>query len=219
MATDELRKQAEFESTIRLAHISRKRGDYGQASKLVVQALSLNPDDLEARELAADIFYARGELEKAADIYKAIIEADPSRTTAEEKFAKATLDIAEGKRQQDLIKYMLEHPEVKVPAAKNPVVSAMFSGIPGLGHVYCCQTIKGIVLFVSTTLCWLFFFALRPDVSFYPPEQRITMFTRNIDPAAVLFLCLAVALHLYTLVNAAMAAEKLANEAKKTTEP
>ena len=170
---DDVRKQAEYERLMHLAHVNRMRGDYAQAAVQIKQALELRPDDLDAREFAADILFARGELEKAAEHYKAIHEADPSRASAEEKFAKATLQIAEGKRQKDLLRMMIEDPTAfrsqYQPPPRRPVVAAILSGIPGLGHVYCGQLVKGIVIFAGSALCWLLFFALaRMSAIFLP---------------------------------------------------
>jgi tetratricopeptide (TPR) repeat protein len=220
---DEVRKQAEYERLTRAAHVSRVRGDYAQAALEIKRVLELRPDDLEAREFAADILFARGELEKAAEHYRTISEADPSRASAEEKFAKATLQIAEVKRQKDLLRQMIEDPTAfrsqYQPPPRSPIAAAVLSGIPGLGHVYCGQVVKGIVIFAGAALSWLFFFALRPNVSYVPPNQRIEMFLKNLDPLTIVFLCAAVAIQMYAFVDAAVTAEKTGKSPKDLAEP
>ena len=49
------------------------------------------------------MLFANGKIEEAAREYKSIFTEDPTRVSAEEKFAKATLQIAEGVRQQNLL--------------------------------------------------------------------------------------------------------------------
>lgn len=205
---DEVRVKAEFDRLMTAANVNRRRGDYGKAAEAVSQALKLRPSDLEAREFAADILSARGELEKAADVYRSILEEDGSRASAEEKFARVTLQMAEAKRQRELLQDMLENPARRRVEARNPILAALLSGVPGLGHVYCGDMVRGVALFIGASLSWLIFFALRPVVSFYPPDQRITMFVKNLSTPAVIFLCLALILHAYAVVNSAVMAEK-----------
>lgn len=206
---DSLKKQDDFERFMRLAHLNRRRGDYAQANQSIMKALEINPADLEAREFAADMLLVHGELQKALDAYKAILEEDETRASAEEKFAKITLQLAEGKRQQELLKDILENPELRsslVPS-RNPFVAAFFSCIPGFGHVYCGEYIKGVVIFGITFFSWFMFFLLRPSV-YGSESQRIVQFVNNIDPLTVVFLLLAVVVHMYGIVNAAVVAEK-----------
>ncbi len=221
MDSEDVRKQAEFERLFRAAHVSRARGDYEQAESLIGQALDLRPGDPETREFAADLLFARGELEKAAEEYKSIFEADPSRTSAEEKFARATVQMAEGKRQKDLLRLMIEDPQAfrstyDLPP-RSPLLAALLSGIPGLGHVYCGQTVKGIVLFLAVSLSWLLFFALRPSVA--GPGDPIARFVHNLGTSAVIFLCLAVFTHMYAFADAAVTAEKVSKGLRDLAEP
>lgn len=201
---------AEFERLMTLAQINRRRGDYTQALEQTRQALALWPDSLDAQELAADILYAQGKWEESLDRYKAIKEKDPSRASAEEKFARVTLQIAEGKRQQELMKQVLENPGAFRLPKRNPAVAAVLSGIAGLGHVYCGNLRKGAILFAATTLSWLVFLSLTPPVAAYPSAaDRIVRFTQDMGVMAWVFLLLALVLQMYAIVNAAMTAEKM----------
>ena len=213
---DEIRKRADFERLLTAARISRRRGDYAAAFRDVAAALELFPSDLDAREFAADLFFARGELQKAADAYAAILKEDKSRASAEESFAKVTLQLAEANRQRHLLQDMLEHPERHQMPPRNPVAAAVLSGIPGLGHIYCGEMVKGLVLFGISAISWLLFYALRPVVDFYPPEMRIKMFVQQISALAVLFLILAVIVQVYAIVNAAVVAERTSSEKSGT---
>ncbi len=203
-------KQAEFDRLMNLAHINRRRGEYKQANALLGLAFELIPGSLEARELAADLLYAAGKWPEAAEAYKTIFQEDSSRTAAEEKYAKVLLQIAEGNRQQELIKDMLEHPEMHRLPDRSPWAAALLSGLPGFGHVYCGQVVKGVVLLLITAICWLLFLVMRPNVSALPdPDQRILRFTQDLDPLAVIFLLIALGTHTYAIVNAAVTADKL----------
>jgi tetratricopeptide (TPR) repeat protein len=214
--TTDRRTRAEFDRLMNLAQINRRRGEYKQADELLRQALELIPTDLDARELAADLLYAHGKWPEAAEAYKLIYEEDASRTAAEEKYAKVLLQIAEGKRQQDLLRNLIEHPEAAEHMPdRSPAIAALLSGIPGLGHVYCGEAVKGAVILLVTGLSWFLFLILRPDVSAYPTlDMRISRFMHDMDPMAIIFLLVALSVHAYAIVNAAVIADKLNN--KKT---
>ncbi len=210
MDPETVRRQIEFERLFRAAHVCRMRGDYQQAQLLINEALQLQPENLDAREFAADILFARGELEKALEEYKSILQADRSRASAEEKFAKITVELAEARRQRELLKQAIENPELfrsfyKLPP-RSPFVAAFLSAIPGLGHVYCGQYGKGIAIFLGVIISWLIFLTVRPNVSGSP--DPITRFVQNLNVTAVFFLCLAFALHLYAVLDASLAAER-----------
>lgn len=214
--TPDPRTQAEFDRLMNLAHINRRRGAYKESVDLVQQALGLVPTSLDARELAADLLYAAGKWEEAAQAYKDIVDDDASRATAEEKYAKVLLQIAEGQRQKNLMQDLIEHPELAQHLPdRSPAAAAVLSGIPGLGHVYCGETMKGVVILAITAISWFLFLILRPDVSAYPTlDARINRFIHDMDPVAVIFLLIALCVHAYAIVNAAVIADKL-NSKKK----
>jgi tetratricopeptide (TPR) repeat protein len=206
----DVRKQAEYDRLMSNARVSRMRGDYSQAAESVRQALQISPEDTDAREFAADILAARGQMEKAAEIYQDIYTNDPARASAEEKFAKITLQIAEGVRQQNLLQQMMDNPEkFRNEPKRNPLFAALASAAPGFGQIYNGQFIKGIVIFTVVAICWLLCYILRPDVSFYPVGQRAWMFVKNQSPLAVIFACFATALQVYAFVDAPVYANKM----------
>lgn len=205
-STDELRIQAEFDRHMTAAHVFRNRGDYPGAAEEVRKALALRPEDLAAREFAADIVFAHGDIPKAAEHYKSILDADPSRASVEEKYAKAILQMAEGKRQQDLLKEMMENPQAAKAAPRSGGLAAILSIAPGFGHMYCAQYMKGMIIFAAWALAWVL------CLSFVGlPGHRLTTGT-------VFFGCLATSLHLYAVVDAASAAEKT-RKGSALTEP
>jgi tetratricopeptide (TPR) repeat protein len=193
-------KKAEFDRLLTAATVFRRRGDYVQATQTIKQALAISPDDITAREFAADMLYAHGDLELAAEHYKSILEAEPGRPSAEEKYAKAILELAEGQRQRELIQLMVENPGKFRPIQqKNSALAVLLTIAPGLGHMYCGQYVQGIVIFVVWVLACVFFaFSLDTAAS---AIQRVTT-------TSVIFACLAGSIHIYALLGAAQAADK-----------
>jgi TM2 domain-containing membrane protein YozV len=206
----EIKQKAEFDRLITAAHVHRRRGDYDMAERTIKQALGICPDDLDAREFSADMLFARGKLEEASQHYKEIMAADKSRASAEEKYAKTILQIAEGKRQQQLLKDILENPSKyrNAAPARSPAVAAILSAAPGFGQIYNGQFVRGVVIFTLTMIFWFFFYLLKPDISIYRPEDRITAFVQNLNPMAVIFALAAVFLHIYAFVDAPVTASK-----------
>ncbi len=206
----ETKQKAEFDRLITAAHVHRRRGDYDLAVKTIEKALEISPDDLDAREFSADMLFARGKLEEASEHYKEIMAADKSRASAEEKYAKAILQIAEGKRQQQLLRDILENPSKykNAPPARSPVMAAVLSAAPGFGQIYNGQFVRGVIIFMLTMIFWFFFYLLKPDISIYRPEDRITAFVQNLSPMAVIFALAAVFLHIYAFVDAPVTAGK-----------
>lgn len=204
-----LRDQSEFERLTTAARVYRMRGDYREAEKSIRRALEIRPDDLDAQEFAADLLLARGELEQAAAEFKRIHEEVPDRASAEEKYARAIVQMAEARRQRELLREMLDNPSKFRSPARSPLAAAVLSAAPGFGHIYCGQLVKGIVLFAGTMLAWLLFYSLSPPVqSYLPPPERTMRFVQDLGPAAILFLCIAVFSHVYAFVDAAVLADR-----------
>ncbi|MCL5103764.1 MAG: tetratricopeptide repeat protein [Armatimonadetes bacterium] len=206
---DDVRKQAEFDRFISAARVERMRGDYMRAAASVQQALKIRPEDAEAREFAADVLAALGQLEKAAEVYKKLFHEDASRASAEEKYAKVTLRIAEGKRQQELLLHLADQPAKFAPPPRSPFIAAVLSAAPGFGQIYCGQFTRGAIIFVVSMISWFFFSLCAPSISDL----------KNISPMAVIFASVAVSLQVYALVDATVLANKLSDKAKSQTEP
>lgn len=204
---DEAKAKAEFDRLMTAATVFRRRGDYAQATQAIKQALHLFPDDIAAREFAADMIYAHGDIEKAAEHYKAILEAEPGRPSAEEKYAKAILELAEAERQKELIKLMVDNPGKFRPAQpKNAIIAVLLSAAPGLGHVYCGQYMKGIGIFCGWLVaCLMFLFTLDTTAGV---AQRVTT-------TSAVFACLAASIQIYALLNSAQTADNTKSAQQK----
>lgn len=217
----EIKQQAEFDRLMTAAHVHRRRGDYDEAERTIQQALELSPKNLDALEFAADMLFARGNLAQAADAYKAIMSADNSRASAEEKYARAVLQIAEGKRQKELLHDMLENPKKyrNSQPARSPLVAAILSIAPGFGQIYNGEFIRGVVIFAATMVFWFFFYLLTPDVSTYRPDDRLTAFMHNLQPIAVIFALAAIFLQIYAFVDAPVSASKQKEKLEAQNQP
>lgn len=211
---DQAGNKAEFDRLMTAATVYRRRGDYAQATQAVKQALHLSPDDVDAREFAADMIYAHGDVEKASEHYKAILEGEPGRASAEAKYAKAILEIAEAKRQRDLIQYMVENPGKSRVMHRSPAVAALLSIAPGFGHIYCGLYVTGMALFCGWVLAWLLFFGTLG-------ESAGVQITQKLTASSTAFACIAASLHIYALISAAQQAEKtnLGKDGKDPSEP
>lgn len=211
---DAVGDRSEFDRLMTAARVYRRRDDYAAATKAVQQALTILPDDLDAREFAADMIYAHGDLQKAIDYYKAILETDPKRASAETKYAKTILELAEGHRQRELVQQMLENPTRLQVAHRNPAIAALLSIAPGFGHIYCGLYTVGIALFCGWVFAWmLFFWTLGESVG--------VQMTSRLTAASTAFACIAAALHIYALVGAAQQAERINSglNADKSSDP
>lgn len=204
-------KRAEFDRLMTAATVFRRRGEYGQATLSIKQALQIFPEDIAAREFAADMLYAHGDVKTAAEHYKVILEEEPGRASAEEKYAKAILEISEAERQKELVKLMVENPGKFRPVQpKNAALAVLLTIAPGLGHLYCGEFVKGFSIFgVWILACLAFLFLLDPGAS---SLQRVTT-------GSVVFACLAGSVHIYALLGAAQAAERTKGKDKDPSEP
>ncbi len=207
---EEIRKKAEFDKALSSANVARMKGNYSEAELYIKMALELFPENLDAKEFAADLLMARGEWEAAKSMYKCIIDSDESRVGAQEKYAKVVIQIAEGKRQQDLLNYILENPKSYKRERKNSVLAAVISIVPGFGHVYCGQVMKGSIIFVSVMFCWMLFYFFSPNVDYLPQSKRALEFFKQMSVPALMAVVAAFMIHLYALIDAALVAEKIA---------
>jgi tetratricopeptide (TPR) repeat protein len=210
---EQIREQVEFDRLMVAARAQKMRGDLVEAEKALLKALAMRFDDLNARELAADILYDRGEFEKAAKHYKSLYSPERPRPSAESGFARCVLKMAEIAQQREALLNPMDSPISFVPERRTPIVAAMLSIAPGLGQVYCGQFIKGLLLFAA----WLFFLLL-----VYASQPRSVGSAANtrlvFGTAGIMFICLAVFVHAYAIVDAVMTAEKTVRRVAKKKE-
>ncbi|MCS7192844.1 MAG: tetratricopeptide repeat protein [Armatimonadetes bacterium] len=135
-----MKRDEQLERILTRANIERVRGNFSVAKSLLEQALQKAPDRADIHELLGDVHKATGNLKSALECYKKSKELDPSRRSAEEKFAATLLEI----NQPSL-------PEEVPFLPKNPNYAAIFSAfLPGAGQIYNEQWFKGFIMLTVT---------------------------------------------------------------------
>ncbi len=128
------------ERLLRQAHLSRKRGRFDQALDACQSAVEQCPADAAALEMLGDILQALGRVDDAVAAYHRSGEADPSRKSAERKYAELVL-------MQD----RLASPPSAAVEPRNPYMAVLLSAVcPGAGQYYNGETAKGLVLALVT---------------------------------------------------------------------
>lgn len=206
--SNDLKTRMQFDRFMTSARLYLRRGEMAKAGEAVVGALELRPNDLDARELAADLVLASGDLEKAAARYKELFSPEHPRPTAEEKYARTILQIAEEKYQKEMLLQMVNSPRQFTVGGKSPVLAAIASIGPGFGQIYLGKLVRGVVLAAVTIACWLLFYLLKPDVSSFPEDQRLSAFLRELTVGPVVFLIIAVFTHVYAFIDAVITSGK-----------
>ena len=143
---------AEEEAGRRLtnAHIQLRRGLAAEAEASARAILAEHPSDAGAYELLGDIQASRSEWDSAGASYKEALKHDPTRASAEAKFAKITLRQAETARQEKLgVAYAATDTAMMGREGESRGAWAVILGsalCPGLGQVVQGQTRKGLVM-------------------------------------------------------------------------
>ena len=99
-------RDRERDRLLTLANVQRMRGQTREAGETLDQALAFSdPDagpgtraaDAPIHEMRGDLLAANGEDKKARDAYDAAHKLDPTRASAERKYAQMTLRLADMK--------------------------------------------------------------------------------------------------------------------------
>ncbi|MCS7263795.1 MAG: DUF5683 domain-containing protein [Armatimonadetes bacterium] len=128
----------EVERLLTQANVERVKGNLSDAKRLIEQALQKAPNRADIHELLGDVYKAIGDLPSAFKCYKKAKDLDPSRRSAEEKFAATLLELNQPSLADE------------VPfLPKNPNYAVLFSAfLPGAGQIYNEQWLKGIAMLV-----------------------------------------------------------------------
>ena len=128
------------ERLLREAHIARRRGRFDAALQACQAAVERCPSDAAALEMFGDILQALGRVDDAVAAYRRAGEADPSRRSAERKYAALIL-------MQD----RLAVPLSARAEPRNPYMAVLLSALcPGAGQYYNGETLKGLILALVT---------------------------------------------------------------------
>jgi len=160
---DEIEEQLRRDRIERLttaAAVYRKRGDLKAAVTACQELLTLDAENLDAREILADVLIEDGKHDEAMAEYRRILEADPSRVEAERKIAQLALRVGELRRREQRRQEIIQDPTKRdrgggVRMGTAWVLAAI---CPGVGQLYLREYVKGlIILGASLVLVGLIF--------------------------------------------------------------
>jgi tetratricopeptide (TPR) repeat protein len=217
-----LKRQTEINRLMSAANVHRMRGEYVEAEDLCRAALALDESCVSVRELLADMLYARGQLEKAAEEYKKVTEALPGHRSAETKYAKVMLEMGENDYERRMAEEMLRNPH-KFAAPKHPLVAAALSAcVPGAGQLYNHENLKGAIL-IGTLFFSMLMLAMSPDTKnvFTAFKMLINPLPNQmvppIGPMVYLFGFILVFAYVYAVIDAPITAGKMKGPEPKAT--
>lgn len=124
----------ESEKLQREAELLRRRERYRDAEGKCREALQKNPKDAAGLELLGDILQGVGRVDEAMAAYYRATLADPQRASAEKKFGDL------------LVKQCDWQTVISEDVEKHPFVAILLSALlPGAGHIYYGQNLKGFI--------------------------------------------------------------------------
>ncbi|MFN3651128.1 MAG: tetratricopeptide repeat protein [Armatimonadota bacterium] len=138
-----------FERLLRDAHLLRMRQQWAQAETLCREAVEIDPQDVPAREMLADLLAEKGETDEALTLYQACLEQQPGKPSLEEKVARIALRKDQEERDRIAAQLMLENPKGGRERKRNATAAVLLSALfPGGGQLFLGQHAKGGVLLV-----------------------------------------------------------------------
>jgi TM2 domain-containing membrane protein YozV len=184
------KERADADRLLTAANLARRRGNFKEAENSVRAALELTPKDAAALELYGDILQSVGRVDDAAFAYSRALEADPSRKTAEKKYAELAL-------LQNRAVHLLR--EEYIP--RSPFVAVLFSAVfPGAGQLYNGDTVKGLITAILTLILVVGIFWSPWGI----PSQK----TEQIPTSIFVLILLFSAVYLFAVIDANISAKR-----------
>lgn len=153
-STDWDPKQEQAEQLLRQAHLHQMRKQWAAAEQLCRQALELCPSEPTARELMADLYAEKGELDQALEQYRRLFEEHPEREALEEKIARLVLRKDREVLERLEVEQALSNPRRHTAQKRNATVALLLSTIcAGAGQIFNGEHVKGLIILVSWVLC------------------------------------------------------------------
>ena len=144
---EEFQNRKKFNEALQRAKACFVNKDYKSTSGFLSEALKLNPKDLDARELAADILLLNGKVSEAGKEYKAIYDEDNTRGNCEEKYAKCVLQVFNTEQKLKDMEAIM-HGEVPKNSKKDGYSIFLSCLIPGLGRIINEDFWIGAIVFI-----------------------------------------------------------------------
>ncbi len=148
------------------ANLYRRRGDFPQAVSACQELLTLDPSNLDAREVLAGVLAEEGKHDEAIEEYRAIVAADPNRVEAERQIALLSLRRSEVARRELRALEVVDDPSKRNRGTERMSLAwAAAAVLPGGGQLYLRQYGKGVALLVL----WLLLIALVLQKALFEP--------------------------------------------------
>lgn len=223
---EDIRRKASIDRVLSKANVHRMRGAYLEAEDAYREALSIDESRVDVQELVADMIYARGQLDSALAAYKKVLEMEPSRASAETKYAKVALEIGEREYQKRLAQEMLENPRKSAPPARSWLLALIASALlPGSGQMYVGEYKKGAII-LGAFLLSILVLALDPVstgnlLKWFGALFNPTVSTGNlpIGGITICFVGMMGFLYIYAVIDGPASASKAEETRRKLTEP
>ena len=224
---DPIARERERDRLLTFANVQRMRGQTEGALQTLQDALALVEGQAASPiyELMGDLLVSDKKLPEAQEAYNKAHEADKARASAERKYAKIALQVADAKAERSLADAMVRGESISDLMAEGALESdrgrrnagmAMFLSIivPGFGQFYNGEVVKGLVL-VGIFLADLLLLALTPDKNVF--TQKIAAIfalssgkyaNQSVSGIAIFAGIVLVAVWLYSIVDAPFTASK-----------
>jgi hypothetical protein len=223
---DEVRER---DRLLTLANVQRMRGQSSEARKSIERVLELSEgmsdrDLSPVQELRGDLLTAEGKWDEALAVYEKAHELDPTRVSAEKKFAEATLRIAEAKAIAEGSTLGLVSDSFGEGAfgggprgKRNPGLALILSlFVPGFGQLFNGELLKaGMCLGVFLLTLLAIRLSPESDVLFAkmtallaPGSPAAARAASPLSPLLIALLLLVAGTWLYSLIDAAIAASR-----------
>lgn len=198
-------QEQEIDKLLISANLHRMRGQLTDAEQDCRKAISISPKDAVIREMLGDILYEAGKLDAAQSEYRTAMEMAPRRASAETKYAKVTLEIAEREREKAIAREIIENPHKYLGHKRRPAFAILSAVIPGLGQFYNGDLTKALVIWGVMIL----FFLSWALPHHYPKGVRtVQEFIYYTNPAVLVLGILFIMVYFYGLIDAAVTADK-----------
>jgi len=222
---EDIKLAAEIDRLLSHSNVHRLRGEFIEAEDALREALSLDESRVDIHEMLADMLFARGQLDAAAEEYKKILEAHPDRVSAETKYAKVVLEKGEHEYEKRIAQEMIDNPGKYSSPPQHPLAAFLLSAAaPGAGQIYNGERVKGLII-LGVFFLSVLILAFSPDtgnllrnVGIWLNPSASSMKPPPVGPIVVLFSGILAFLYIYAVLDAVIASSKLSEGGKTKTE-
>ena len=225
-----LARSMDTEQLLTRANVDRARGNYERALEQLREALNLDPENAQVRELMGDVLRARGEPAEAFECYRGALEFATDRRSVEEKLAVVSLDLSEIQQRAAQRAAFIENPELrpKLKSVGRPVAASII--LPGLGQIYqgewglgvglllswCLAVYMGIIRSVWAVLEFLKAYqVVNGSFSGAPVMEHLNSWGLTHIVFLLVLIAVALLIHSYAILNAGMTANRLNKEMER----